>query len=119
MKRIITVAIVFLGVCSGIYSITFSLANSSESHGMTLISAGQGDAGNAFVDQRQKNKSDSSAAGLNPHAKNENTGLALPDLYVQAMGTKCVTPYTICDIDPQPINYPCCCDDGTCGYVSQ
>ena len=103
----------------GIISITLPVAISGGPEGTKLDTAGQIDARDVVVDQEQNNKSVSCAAGFNPSVGNENTATNLPDFYVQAMGTKCVTPYTICDIAVQPINYPCCCPDNTCGYVSQ
>jgi len=119
MKETITVAIVFLSVCFGVLYLTLPVAISGELEGKILDFPRHCDAVNVFMDRWQMNTSVPEAADLNPPTENETTGTNLVDLYVQAMGDKCVTPHTICDIDPQPINYPCCCDDGTCGYVSQ
>jgi hypothetical protein len=119
MKRVITAAFVFLSICFVFIALTPSMDAIGRSDGAKLETTGQPDAVDAVADTAQQNNFDPFAFGFNQSIENSIMVMTFPDLYVQAMGNKCVTPYTVCDTETQPINYPCCCPDGSCGYVSQ
>jgi hypothetical protein len=116
MKRVITAAFVFFSICLVLITLTPSRDAGGRSDSTKRATAGQPD---AVAGATLQNNSDSFAIGFNPSIENGNMAMKFTNLYVQAMGNKCVTPYTVCETETQPVNYPCCCPDGSCGYVSQ
>ncbi len=114
MKKIMSTAFMFLGLFFGLFSVPLSLAISVRSETKVIDTMGKIDTLGLVAAMENLARE----TGCYQSVWNGFPAMIFLNLYVQASGTKCVTPYSTCPLNPpQPINYPCCCPDGTCGYV--
>ena len=119
MKRIMSTAFVIFSVCFGLLTLTPIFAVSGGPEVQPEGIPDRMDALSAAAEMEKGNKTVSGVAGGNQPVRSANPVTIFPESYAESgMGYNCVTPYMTCPVNPpQPLNYPCCCPDGSCGYV--